>query len=80
DAGVAVAALHRIQGALGAAAEALGAAHRLRGAADPLHPDVRTLTADLRRAMGDGFDARYERARRLDGPGATAVLRSCSTA
>ncbi|MCO1657792.1 BTAD domain-containing putative transcriptional regulator [Pseudonocardia humida] len=74
DTGVAGAALHRARGEPVAAAATLGAAHRIRGAADPLHPDVVALTRDLRRAMGEGFDTAYDRARRLDGPAATALL------
>ncbi|WP_084263516.1 BTAD domain-containing putative transcriptional regulator [Actinomadura formosensis] len=57
------------------AAETLGAASVLRGAPDTFNPDVVGLTRRLRKDLGErAFRAAYDRGRRLDVPGAFALL------
>ncbi|GAA2065378.1 BTAD domain-containing putative transcriptional regulator [Streptomyces albiaxialis] len=73
--GVGIADLAAHRGRPAYAAELLGAADAVRGVSDVAQPDAERLTAELRRALGEGFAAARARGAALGRREALALLR-----
>ena len=72
--GTVVAALALDDGDPTLSAYLLGASARLRGGPDPTEPTVARVTAAARAALGDAFDAEFDRGRALDAADAETAI------